>query len=645
MAVCVCCGIAACAPLEKTECTVTLDANYEGGGKVDVALEKGSSFSEPDPSDDRFVSLYARAGMTIVCWTRDSSGKQPVTFPVQISENVTFYASWAEAETYTLRFTKNGATAGDAPETLSVKGGTTISLPAGEGLKRDGYLFKGWRANGKEYAPEANFVVTADVTFDPVWVRAAEVSFSANGGTGEVPSSFQAEENSEIVLPSASVSKTNYTFDGWLFEGELYAAGDSFNVGENDEIEFVAAWNGTYQITFDPAVAGAVSSGKTGENITLPAAPTDEGNDFTGWEWNGKTYPANGSFKMGYEDVHFVAAWKERGYTVEWYDGQNGSKIAETFFQEGVPASVPEEVFVASLSEFDGWTDQSGTPVDLSEINSDRKLYAHYSVNFCDGEAFTYTHNTRAKTYTINGKSSRFNTLGAAVNLPAFYRGEPVVGIADSGSFLNAVFYNVKTVQKVRIPSNWTSIGNYAFYNCSLTAIEFAENGKLSSVGSSAFSGSGLTSVHVPDSVTKIGTSAFSGCEGLVTVEFGENSGVTAFSDGTVNHRSSIFSNCSALKNVTLPGKLTVIGLTTFQYCPIETIDLPSTLTTLGQSAFYICTSLREVNIPADSKLEDVQRAAFYRCDSLVSIDLKGTKTLGKDAFSTCGNLQSVTAE
>lgn len=645
MAVCVCCGIAACKNSdETTECTVTLDANYEGGGKVDVAVEKGSSFSEPDPSDDRFVSLYARAGMTIVCWTRDSSGKQPVTFPVQISENVTFYASWETAQTYTLHFIKNGASEGEAPADMVVQGGTTVTLPSGEGLKRDGYLFKGWRdQNGKQYAPEASYVVTTEMTFAPIWARAAEVTFSISGGTGEVPSSFQAEENSEIVLPSASISKTNYTFDGWLFEGELYAAGDSFNVGERDEIAFTAAWNGTYGVSFDPEIAGAVSSGKTGENITLPAAPTDEGSDFTGWQWNGKSYPASGSFTMGYEDVSFVAAWKQRGYAVEWYDGQNGSKITETFFQEGVTASAPEDVFVASLSEFDGWRDTSGTPVELADISSDCKLYAHYSVAFCDGEAFTYTHNTRAKTYTISGRSSRFNTLGAAVNLPAFYRGEPVVGIANASSHLQAVFYNVTSLQKVRIPSNWTSIGNYAFYNCSLAEIEFAENGKLSSVGASAFSGSGLTSLHVPDSVTTIGVSAFSGCEGLVTVEFGEDSGVTAFSDGTENHRSSIFANCSALTDVTLPGKLTVIGLTTFQYCPIETITMPASLRIIGQSAFNYCNELKNVVFPADSQLEEIRRTAFGWCRGLQNIKLPDTvKTLAYNSFTTCERLESV---
>ena len=77
----------------------------------------------------------------------------------------------------------------------------------------------------------------------------------------------------------------------------------------------------------------------------------------------------------------------------------------------------------------------------------------------------------------------------------------------------------------ITIPDSVTSIGSWAFSVCSgLTSVTIG-NG-VTSIGSYAFYGcSGLTSVTIPDGVTSIWSDAFLGCSGLTSVDFENTNG------------------------------------------------------------------------------------------------------------------------
>ena len=157
----------------------------------------------------------------------------------------------------------------------------------------------------------------------------------------------------------------------------------------------------------------------------------------------------------------------------------------------------------------------------------------------------------------------------------------PLTASADDAVEIDGIYYNLITKAKVaEVTSNpnkytgsvnippsvshggitftVTSIGEYAFSQCSgLTSVTIPNS--VTSIGASAFSGcSGLTSVTIPNSVTSIGGEAFYNCSGLTSVTIPNS--VTSIGDGA-------FSNCSGLTSVTIPNSVTSIGSSAFDGC------------------------------------------------------------------------------
>ncbi len=100
-----------------------------------------------------------------------------------------------------------------------------------------------------------------------------------------------------------------------------------------------------------------------------------------------------------------------------------------------------------------------------------------------------------------------------------------------------------------------------------------------------------LTTVTLPEGLTKIGVYAFSGCLSLKSVSL--PSSLTWICEGA-------FNRCKSLTTLSLPNNLKDIGDSAFYDCAkLSTITLPENLKTIGNKAFNGCTSLKTINIPA----------------------------------------------
>ncbi len=157
----------------------------------------------------------------------------------------------------------------------------------------------------------------------------------------------------------------------------------------------------------------------------------------------------------------------------------------------------------------------------------------------------------------------------------------------------------------------------------------------ITEIGESAFSGcSSLTSINIPDSVTKIGDCAFYGCSGLTSI---------AIPDSVTEIGNAAFSGCSGLTSITIPDSATKIGKVAFRGCSgLTSITIPDGVTEISNFMFEKCTHLTDITIP--NSVTEIGNSAFGECSGLTSITIPDSVTkIGEKAFDGCSGLQSVT--
>ena len=168
-----------------------------------------------------------------------------------------------------------------------------------------------------------------------------------------------------------------------------------------------------------------------------------------------------------------------------------------------------------------------------------------------------------------------------------------------------------KSITSISIPDGITKIKNYAFsYHDSLTKVTIPDSVKA--IGQLAFYDcKNLTDVTLPDGLRRIGDSAFGGCAKLTSISIPDSVttiGEQAFAATDLTSvvipnkirklNGHMFVYCKNLKDITLPDKLKAIGEFAFACSGITNINIPEGVTSIGRWAFKDCKDLVEVIIP-----------------------------------------------
>ncbi len=249
-------------------------------------------------------------------------------------------------------------------------------------------------------------------------------------------------------------------------------------------------------------------------------------------------------------------------------------------------------------------------------------------------------------------------------------------------------YYERESVTKVIVEGGVTSIGEYAFYECTeLQETVFTDG--IMSIGREAFGEcTNLSRVTIPESVTSINWSAFEGCTNLLRVtipknvtniDFGAFAGcgnlditvdannpnyssangvlfnkdkteLIAYAkdkkqpqytvpDSVMSIGNRAFNWCTGLTSVIIPNSVTSIGNSAFEYCTgLSEIIIPDGVTILNGYIFSNCTRLTSITIP--DSVTSIDYYAFSNCSNLVNINISdNVSAIGSGVFDGCGNL------
>ena len=436
----------------------------------------------------------------------------------------------------------------------------TIEITQEDGTVLNGLLLTAYHGDG------GNAVVPSEVSGSPVLALGSNLFATSFGSV------------TSVEIPASVVQIMDDAL-GMDYDGSIKA----------DEGSYAAAWAtekgylhdvSIYTLAFN-TLGGASISAKNvsaGTFVRLPQA-VRTGADFIGWFMDEDcTEPValneQNLFVMPNRNVALYAGYEsEEGSQLPFlFEETNGSITITGYTGNDMEIVIPETINGLPVSTIGkrAFAGMKITSVHLAQVEKiEESAFANCkSLSSIDltGSIRTIEDNAFSDCTTLTdvmiganvesiGKHAFAKTAVQAFQAEDGGTYTAIDGVLVKGNTI--VYYPPAKTGDYVMPEGLVSIGEYAFENTAITRISFAST--LNSIGSNAFSHSGLQEIHLENtSVAVIPSHMAIGCADLSVVTLGSR---------TVSIGNSAFVNCGKLVRADIPEQVTSVGIMAFAGC------------------------------------------------------------------------------
>ena len=343
-------------------------------------------------------------------------------------------------------------------------------------------------------------------------------------------------------------------------------------------------------------------------------------------------FNADSCISMGFEDYNHFPVFPNCSLPLTLSIGNNVKYIPDYAFYglnclSGV-VTIPDSVTQIGTAAFLGCS-------GLDSLNIGESITSIGSAAFKNCSELSFISFNAENCTSMNpGYYPETNAVFAGCTAPCSLKfGNIVKKIPDYAFYgLNGLFGTVS------IPDSVTSIGSFAFANCSA-----------------------FDSLIIPHRLTQIGASAFQNCNGLTYVDFKADSCVSMG-----DYYNYVFSGCTGAATLTIGNNVKLIPNNAFRsFSGLDTLIIGRSVDRIGSDAFNNCIGLTSIQFNADScKVTD---SPFSGCTNPATITIgdnvkhipanifdgysglsrtliipDSVFSIGSDAFRDCSGLDTI---